>query len=531
MPLSSKPLSGPFPSSHFSWFPDLKVRFLFLCSLVALQNRTGGFKMAPPLVFRNLTATPIEVKLIERFEAPGSEPPKLNVTGISNIGDVGRNLTNITSFVTNTVAQTATNVTAPSSGQLAENAQSFSHQDVSIRVEPFARSDTGIQATERNDREVLRVTIEVEGQRYRIDVPNFKKESQAFTPLVPDPRFQLTGVFLKDDTFLSVYSSANLHKWMENFKDETPLSALSIPGTHNSPTCHRALPSVRCQAVSPWDQMQNGVRFFDIRVQPETPEDPSKDGLILVHGVFPISLTGNKYFRDLVNDVHRFLDENPSETLIMSIKREGPGQHTDQQLSRILRDHYCGDNNKWYTEPRIPRLGEARHRIVLMRRFCLDERETHEWGGRGWGINAENWRYNCDNDTHGDVCVQDYCEVNETMHIDEKIKFAEDHLGRAGGCIAPLPKDQNDHPNPGPFYLNFLSASNFWKFACWPEKIAARLNPAIIKQLCMKHHEGEGDGSTGIVITDWVGEGGDWDLIRCIVGMNAKLEMREKGLR
>ena len=32
-----------------------------------------------------------------------------------------------------------------------------------------------------------------------------------------------------------------------------------------------------------------------------------------------------------------------------------------------------------------------------------------------------------------------------------------------------------------------------------------------------------GDCRTGIVVADWVGLDGDWDLARCVVGMNAKL--------
>jgi 1-phosphatidylinositol phosphodiesterase len=30
----------------------------------------------------------------------------------------------------------------------------------------------------------------------------------------------------------------------------------------------------------------------------------------------------------------------------------------------------------------------------------------------------------------------------------------------------------------------------------------------------------EGDGSTGIVIMDYVGDNGDWDLVELVVGMN-----------
>lgn len=40
----------------------------------------------------------------------------------------------------------------------------------------------------------------------------------------------------------------------------------------------------------------------------------------------------------------------------------------------------------------------------------------------------------------------------------------------------------------------------------------------------------QGDGGVGIVVCDWVGKDGDWDLVRCIVGMNSRLLLREKGI-
>ncbi|KAL8805649.1 MAG: hypothetical protein Q9200_005338 [Gallowayella weberi] len=223
----------------------------------------------------------------------------------------------------------------------------------------------------------------------------------------------------------------------------------------------------------------------------------------------------------------------------MSLKREGTGDATDAQLSRILRDHYAGDPNRWFTAPRIPYLGEARGKIVLIRRFALEESLKQEWGGAGWGIDAENWADNTPNATcpSGDVCVQDFYEVLETVNIEKKIQYSQEHLERAAQCCCALPgHDQVATPPPKqPFFINFLTASNFWKVGCWPEKIAAKLNPAIVDFLCRKHNEFDGggpaqaggDGSTGIVVCDWVGHKGNWDLVRCIVGMNSKLEMRQ----
>merc|ERR1711881_351844 len=472
--------------------------------------------MAPPLTIRNLTSVPINLKIIERYNAPKGEG------ALHEVSKFAGNITSFTNNITETIGVKLP--TGRSNKTIQEGAQSFAHEEVDIRVDPFTTNRTDKKATERNNDEILRLTFEAEGQRYRIDVPLPIRFTRELTSLVHDPRFKFTAVFVAKETFLAIISSANLSEWMREMADRTPISALSIPGTHNSPTYYKALPSVRCQAVSPREQLDNGVRFFDIRVQPVNPGDSNNDQLNLVHGVFPISLTGNKLFRDLERDVIKFLDDHRSETVIISLKREGTGDATDQQLSKIIRDHY-GKSDRWWTDTRWPKLGEARGKIVLLRRYNLDDSVRREHDGRGYGIEAENWQDKATNDHHGAVIVQDFYEVLETENIDLKIKYSTEHLERAGCCVCP----DDEHAPPPPMYLNFLSASNFWKVGCWPEKIAAKLNPAIVNHLAVKHiMGGNGDWGTGVVICDWVGDGGDWDLVRCIVGMNAKLMMRQR---
>ena len=489
--------------------------------------------MPAPITIRNLTAQPLTVKLVERYEAPNPKdfPPNagFSVSQLkSNISTGWDNITN----------------KAPNNVQLGEKAQSFTKEDVDVRMEPFTTHKTQIKTTERGPNEILRLTFQGDGgARWRIDTPTPSTESQKLVPLNPDPKHDYTAIYFPTADFLALYESTHLQCWMKYLLDSTPLSALSIPGTHNSPTCHKALPSVRCQAVSPREQLENGVRFFDIRVQPDDPNDPKNEKLILVHGAFPISLTGSKKFRDLVNDVQEFLRANPSETLVMSVKREGTGDATDQHLSTILKDHYTNPR-EWWTQPHVPTLGEARGKIVLMRRFALADRLKNEWNGKGWCLNAENWAYNTPNCHHGDVIVQDFCEVLDTENIDHKIKLCCDHFERAGAQSTPVikPDDNKPVPSPGPLFLNFLSASNFWSKSCWPEKIAAKLNPAVKTFLCQQHDIGDkgadgaagevakGDGGVGVVVCDWVGEDGDWDLVRCVVGMNARLLLRQKGI-
>lgn len=305
-------------------------------------------------------------------------------------------------------------------------------------------------------------------------------------------------------------------KWMKEFPDQTPLSALSIPGTHNSPTCHTALPSVRCQAVSPIEQLENGVRFFDIRVQVAHPEDKKSDKLRLVHSVFPISLVESKKFRPLYDEILGFLRKNPSETVILSLKREGSGDATDADLAQKLWDHYI-EPKHWVMDSGIPTLGHTRGKVVLFRRFKLNEAMKKLYG-QATGINAQNWADNTANSKGGDVQIQDFYEVSETDNIEMKKQYVCEHCDRATQANATLTTagaSVGDRAS-GPMFINFLSASNFWKPGCWPDKVAGQINPAVVKYLSKKGDKNSKQsprGGIGVLVMDWVGENNNWDLV------------------
>ena len=58
-------------------------------------------------------------------------------------------------------------------------------------------------------------------------------------------------------------------KWMKNIPDETPLSMISIPGTHDSAARFTTAPTPRifcCQDMSVKNQLLSGARFLDIRL-------------------------------------------------------------------------------------------------------------------------------------------------------------------------------------------------------------------------------------------------------------------------
>lgn len=126
------------------------------------------------------------------------------------------------------------------------------------------------------------------------------------------------------------------------------------------------------------------MRFLDVRVQPSA--DGEDERLVLVHGVFPIALTGSKEFRAVVLEpVKEFLKRNEEETVIVSVKREGRGKATDEDLGEVLLRHYVADGEGlWWADESIPTLGEARGKIVLLRRFRVND-------GTLWGIDGEFW--------------------------------------------------------------------------------------------------------------------------------------------
>ncbi|KAI9655339.1 MAG: hypothetical protein M1821_005486 [Bathelium mastoideum] len=514
--------------------------------------------MILPVTIRNFTQDVFELQTIEYYE--GASRPSKQEDGV--LSNITKNVSYPASFFLST--------TGPSAQQLVQYALNFSTQNVSIQISAFSSATTDVNIAKRHPYGILRLTFDTNGERHRVDIIPSNPASQPFLPLTPNPRSRFLGVFTPEESHLSIYPSPNLSSWMQHLPDAVPLSGLSIPGTHNSPTYHHALPSVRCQAVPLLAQLENGIRFLDIRVQPELPHDPSYDNLLLVHGIFPIALTGPKTLRSLLADLHAFLATHPSETVLVSLKREGPGPATDHDLARILHDHYClPDPNRWYTAPEIPPLGTVRGKIVLLRRFALAPALQQRYArAGGWGLDAAWWPYNTTHYLSSDpssssisasspasivaICVQDVCEVHAPSQLPAKVAQVCAHLARAAAEVAPVPGWTTDvvHPvPPGPLYLNFASASHFWRRGCWPERVAKKVNPEVVRYLCVRHGRDEeaeaedrlrggggggriaGDGATGVVVLDWVGEGGDWDVVKCIVGMNARLETMRSEMR
>lgn len=160
--------------------------------------------------------------------------------------------------------------------------------------------------------------------------------------------------------------------WMSALPDELPVNRITLPGTHDSATkfCELAFFS-RCQGMSIEMQLERGFRFLDIRAG--TDDETQSGALKLMHG-FTVCKTGampdaaTLYLDDVLSQCYTFLSTHRSEAVIMAIKQEH-GDESTADFERLLYSYVSRNPEYWCLQDTIPTLGEARGRIVLMRRY------------------------------------------------------------------------------------------------------------------------------------------------------------------
>lgn len=176
--------------------------------------------------------------------------------------------------------------------------------------------------------------------------------------------------------------------WMKYVDDNKFLDELSIPGTHDSGTCsvdndtEPQSSQVKCQQDYIPTQLLEGIRYFDIRLGKG--DDPGID-----HGIFYLLKKDGNYLHlsDVIGYFKTFLNENPSEALIMLASR-GNDEATDESITTAFAKVMADNPNLFYTSSHVPTLGEVRGKIVLLRRFGLAGNSV---SGHAWGLDLTQW--------------------------------------------------------------------------------------------------------------------------------------------
>lgn len=176
--------------------------------------------------------------------------------------------------------------------------------------------------------------------------------------------------------------------WMSHVDDDKYLDELSIPGTHDSGTCsvdndtEPQSSQVKCQQDYIPTQLLEGIRYFDIRLGKG--DDPGID-----HGIFYLLKKDGHFLHlsDVIRYFKKFLNENPSEALIMLASR-GNDEATDESITTAFAKVMADNPNLFYTSGHVPTLGEVRGKIVLLRRFGLAGNSV---SGHTWGLDLTQW--------------------------------------------------------------------------------------------------------------------------------------------
>lgn len=184
-----------------------------------------------------------------------------------------------------------------------------------------------------------------------------------------------------------------MNNWMQKLSDSAILSEINLPGTHDSCTLRVQFPLLaKCQNKTISDQLISGIRFLDIRVE--------KDGekLKLVHDIAdcknPDSRGKKLLLDDVLEDCKGFLSENPSETILLSYKRDD-GANQEETFD-LFFEKYLKNDSVWFKENRIPTLQEVRGKIVLLNRDSIDKNNKN-YTDFNTGINLSTWIYQKEN--------------------------------------------------------------------------------------------------------------------------------------
>ncbi|MGI8803215.1 MAG: phosphatidylinositol-specific phospholipase C [Solirubrobacteraceae bacterium] len=278
-----------------------------------------------------------------------------------------------------------------------------------------------------------------------------------------------------------------LPDWMARVDDLRRLSELTIPGTHDSGGLRGRL-RPKTQTLDIPSQLRAGIRFLDIRLRDDAGVLRLFHGKVDEHAEFEA---------DALAPTLAFLDEHAAETVIVSVKQEG-GDDAGfaRDFERVVARHAAA----FHVTPEIPRLGEVRGRVVLLRRYAA--------GGLGIPAPPELWQNNA---TFRITAPPDTLEIEDMWDLAHTLPW------RLDGKWTAVARHLDAAATQTGWYLTFTSATSDFSFPRW---IAAGLPVADgINRRLLDYAERHPGQRLGTVVMDFP-EFPDGRLIATLAGAN-----------
>lgn len=268
--------------------------------------------------------------------------------------------------------------------------------------------------------------------------------------------------------------------WLSLLQDEAPLCQLSIPGTHNSGANKGGI-FMKCQDASIKEQLEAGIRAFDIRLRVH------KKALEVCHSTIGM---GTFFDTSILKKCTDFLTKHPSETILLILKCDnGDEVAYATKLSQIISTY-----KKWIVMnfKNKMTLANVRGKILCLHRSNIADRTS---GGyiRGFQNNSKAFRGSI---LFASGLATTYrCE--DYYSLSKGFLSGWDRTGKINAIKTNLQQSKTTKNTSECWYLTFLSGTALTAFV-GPKKIAKAITPAINNWIKEK-----GAGSYGILFMDF----------------------------
>ncbi|EME49497.1 hypothetical protein DOTSEDRAFT_40688 [Dothistroma septosporum NZE10] len=313
-----------------------------------------------------------------------------------------------------------------------------------------------------------------------------------------------------DDPLAAPQQGFGTSCWMSSLQDDVLLSSLSIPGTHDSAAFTRPWPFIATQNMDIVQQLDSGIRYFDLRC------GIVDDIAEMVHGA---ALLGLK-LPQVMDTIYQWLDDHPREAIIVQIKKDREPERSTVHFAQAVFTCISTRSDRWRTANSTPTMGEVRGKIQLFRRY----RGPNLWA---YGIDVTQWQDNpsipftITTRNMVQLTIQDHYSFPDPQSLPSLIAIK-------GGDVSGLLDRASKDVDSAHWYINFTSAYEFnfyyqltpraiatggyYQFR-WVEGINVRLHNWIRTRAGRQHF--------GIVAMDFP-EAGGTDLIVELIKSNFK---------
>lgn len=269
--------------------------------------------------------------------------------------------------------------------------------------------------------------------------------------------------------------------WMSRLPDDLSLGDIVLPGSHDSATQYVQLAWFsKCQSLSVSEQLEAGTRYLDIRIGDA---EKGSDYPRLMHGFVncKTSALGDTLTLDaLLGECYDFLTRHPTETVLFAVKHEY-GDASAADVQKTLQGFTDLRPDLWLLTDTIPSLGEARGKLVLLRRW-----EDEAGLGAAAGIPIL-WS---DQKSREDVSLSAAREEQGSLTLLVQDRFKYDAEEKWSAFISAFEMAEEDE-----LLLNFLSTNGSAAYG-HPWKYAGTLNPRLL--------ETDGKMLSGWIIVDFI---------------------------